>query len=158
MRAIAALQRIVPAVLVALAASSLATEAKAANVALAAILVEPASPGPGALCRLKVRLKNGGTQTASLFAFSVTINGEEVSTYKAHTFANSIGADATGEIDLHNFWTPSAPKAFDVRITLTEAQWVQVKKEGTTTTTAPAGPVPGLPTSATLTVKMSPGK
>ena len=150
--------RITVAFVVALAASSLATEAKAANIAVDAIVVEPASPGPAALCRLKVRLKNGGAQAASLFVFSVTINGEDVSTYRARTFAINVDPGTTGEIDLYSFWTPSAPKAFDVRVTLTEAQWVQVKKEGTTTTTAPAGPVAGLPTGATLTVKMSAGK
>ena len=146
------------AFLLALAASALASRAAAASVTVDTIVVEPPSPGPSALCPLKVRLKNGGTQAASNFAFSVTIDGTDVSTYKAHTFAMNIDAGATAEIDLYSFWTPAAAKPFDVRVTLTEAQWVQVKREGTTTTTTPTGPVPGLPTSATLTVKMSPGK
>ena len=144
--------------LAAVAAGAPAAHAETASVAVDAVVVEPASPAPSTLCKLKVRLKNSGTQTVSLFAFSVTIDGEDVPTYKAHSYAINVEAGTTGEIDLNNFWSPSGVKSFDIRVALTEAQWVQVKKDGTATTTTPTGPVPGLPASATLSVKMSPAK
>jgi len=137
-----------------LLASAFVSQAYAAEVGVDAILVGPAHPGPSTLCTLKVRLKNGGTRTVSYFTFNVKINGQEVPLYKSHTYMVNIDPGTVGELELQNFYSPASPKAFTVQVTLVEAQWVQVKKEGTSTTTTPSGLVAGLPVSASLSVKM----
>jgi hypothetical protein len=145
----------VPMLLALLVDTALAPCADAAEVSVDAIMVAPASPGPSALCKLKVRLKNGGTQTVSYFAFKVKIDGQDVPLYKMQLYVVNIDPRTAGELELYNFYSPSVPKSFDVQVTLAEAQWVQVKKEGTAITTTPSGPVAGLPTSDTLSVRMS---
>ena len=62
----------------------------------------------------------------------------------------------TGELALNNFYSPPEARAFEVQVTLVEAQWVEVKKEGSSSTTTPSGPVAGLPTGASLSVKNVP--
>ena len=74
--------------------------------------------------------------------------------YKSHAYMVNIDPGTVGELELQNFYSPASPKAFTVQVTLVEAQWVQVKKEGTSTTTTPSGPVAGLPVSALLSVKI----
>jgi CARDB len=138
--------------------TSLASPAGAADVTVASVVVEPANPAPSTLCRLKVALKNGGTQTASNFKFDVKVDGEDVAVYKPQTYAVNVDPGKTDEIALYNFYSPKTPKPFDVQVTLLAAQWVQVKKEGNTTTTTPAGPVAGLPTSGSVAVKAAAGK
>ena len=59
---------------------------------------------------------------------------------------------------LNNFYSPPEARAFEVQVTLVEAQWVEVKKEGRNSTSTPSGAVAGLPTGASLSVKMSPSK
>jgi hypothetical protein len=135
--------------------TALASIAGAAKVGVDAIVVEPTTPAPSAICRLKVRVKNSGAQAVSFLKFGVTIDGKDVPVYKAQSYAINIEAGTTDEIDLYNFYSPSESKTFEVKVTLVEAQWVQVKKEGKTTTTTPSGPVEGLPASSTLSLKMS---
>lgn len=69
----------------------------------------------------------------------------------------NIDPGKTGELELYSFYSPPAPKPFTVQVALVEAQWVQVTREGTSSTTTPMGAVAGLPTGASLTVKMSNG-
>jgi hypothetical protein len=135
-----------------------AIPARAADVAVDGIVVEPASPGPSTICQLKVRLKNGGSQAVSLLKFGVKIDGQEVAQYKVSSYAIGIAPGTVGEVALYSFYSPAVPKTFEVQVALVEAQWVQVRQEGVTTTTTPAGPVPGLPTSASLSVKTSAAK
>jgi len=137
-----------------LLASAFVSRAYPAEVSVDAILVGPAHLGPSTLCTLKVRLKNGGTRTVSYFTFNVKIDGQEVPLYKSHNYMVNIDPGTVGELELQNFYSPASPKPFTVQVTLVEAQWVQVKKEGTSTTTTPSGPVAGLPASASLSVKM----
>jgi hypothetical protein len=113
-----------------------------------------ASPGPSALCELSVRLKNGGAHAASNFIFSVRIDGQDVPLYKARAYVVNIEPGQAAELRLDNFYSPPAPKTFEVQVSLVQAQWVQVTKEGNNTTTAPTGPVAGLPATASLSVKM----
>jgi len=138
-----------------LLAGGFITQAYAADVSVDAILVGPASPSPSTLCTLKARLKNGGARTVSYFGFRVEIDGQDTPLYKMQTYVMDIDAGKTGEVELYNFYSPPAPKPFTVRVTLVEAQWVQVKRDGTSTVTTPLGPVAGLPTSYSLTVRMS---
>jgi hypothetical protein len=138
--------------------TTVASRSEAADVAVEAILVEPASPTPEALCGLRVRLKNGGTRAVSNLRFKVEIDGKGVPQYDILSFALDIDAGATREVLLHNFWTSAAVKPFDLKVELVDAQWVEVKREGTTTTITPVGPVTGLPVSGSLSVKVSPPK
>jgi hypothetical protein len=132
-----------------------APPAWAVDVTVDGLTVEPASPGPSAVCQLKVRLKNGGSQAVSLFKFGVKIDGQESAQHRTSSYAVDIAPGAVGEVALYNFYSPTAPRTFEVHVTLVEAQWVQVKREGANLTTTPTGPVPGLPASASLSVKMS---
>src|SRR5512138_1682566 len=77
-----------------------AAQAAPPSVTVDGVIVEPAAPKPAALCKLKVRIKNSGTSAVSYLAFGVKIDGQEVSVYKAHTFAINIPAGSTGEVDL----------------------------------------------------------
>jgi hypothetical protein len=142
----------------ALLAGALLAPAGAPEVRVDAILVHPASPAPAALCELKVRLKNAGSRTASYFRFNVKIDGQEVPVYKLYDYAVEIAPGTTAELALNNFYSPPQAKTFEIQVTLTEAQWVEVKKDGKNSTTTPAGAVAGLPTGATWSVKMSPSK
>ncbi|MGC9970904.1 MAG: hypothetical protein ABSE56_09965 [Bryobacteraceae bacterium] len=159
MRAVAIIPRISIALCLApLLAGAFVSRADAADVRVDAIVVKPASPGPSALCELKVRLKNAGSRSVSYFRFNVKIDGQDVPTYKVYTYAVNIEPGTADELALNNFYSPPEAKAFEVQVTLVEAQWVEVKKEGTTTTTTPSGAVAGLPTGASLSVKVSPSK
>jgi len=125
-------------------------------VSIEAVTVEPQSPAPGALCRLSVKLKNAGSQTATNFRFQVKTGGQEQSVYKVEVYAVNVEAGTSGKVDLHTFWVPPAARgSYAVEVTLTEAQWAQVKREGQTTTTTPAGAVDGLPVSSTQTVTLA---
>lgn len=132
--------------------------AVAAEVAVDKIIVEPANPSVSTLCKLKVTLKNSGTQAVSYLKFNIKIAGMDVPLYKSHTYLIPVEPGTSGEVALFNFYSPSEAKPFDIQASLVEAQWVQVKKEGTSTTTTPSGPVAGLPTSTSLSVKMTAGK
>ncbi|MGA2610368.1 MAG: CARDB domain-containing protein [Halobacteriota archaeon] len=121
-------------------------------------MVKPTSPGPSALCELKVRLTNSGSRSVSNFRFNVKIDGQNVPEYKVYTYAVNIDPGTTGELALNHFYNPPEAKAFEVQVTLVEAQWVEVKKDGPNTTTTPSGAVAGLPTGASLSVKESPSK
>jgi hypothetical protein len=144
--------------LVVLLDAALASRAGAAAVGVDAIIIEPASPAPATLCKLKVRLHNGGTQAVSYLRFNVKIDKQDVPTYKKQTYVINIDPGTADEVVLYNFYSPPVTKPFIVQVILVEAQWVQVKKAGTSTTTTPSGPVAGLPLSASLSVRMSPGK
>ena len=144
--------------LAALLAGAFVSRADAADVRVDAIVVKPASPVPSALCELKLRLKNTGSRSASYFRFNVKIDGQDVPEYKVYTYAVNIGPGAAGELALNNFYSPAEARAFEVQVTLVEAQWVDVKKDGTSTTTTPSGVVAGLPVGASLSVKVSPSK
>jgi hypothetical protein len=131
--------------------------AEAADIRLDAITVEPASPHPAKPCTLKVHVTNSGTQAVSFFKFSVVINGEEVRTYKNQLYVVTIDAGKSDNVELYNFSSPSVAQAFAVQITLVEAQWVRVQRDGKSSTTTPTGLVPGLPTSRALSVQMPAG-
>jgi len=157
MRTIAKVLRISTASCLApLLAGAFVSRVDAADVRVAAIEVKPATPGPSALCELKVRLKDTGRRSASFFRFNVKINGQDVPEYKMYTYAVNIDPGTAGEVALNNFYSPAGTKAFEVEVTLVEAQWVEVKKDGTSTTTTPSGTVAGLPTGTSLSVKVLP--
>ncbi|MGA2275581.1 MAG: hypothetical protein ABSH00_18675 [Bryobacteraceae bacterium] len=139
-----------------LLAGAFVSRVDAADVRVDAIVVKPASPRPSALCELKVRLKNAGSRSASYFRFNVKINGQDVPESKLYIYAVNIDPGTAGEVALNNFYSPAGTKAFEVQVTLVEAQWVEVKKDGTSTTTTPYGAVAGLPIGTSLSVTVSP--
>ncbi len=122
-------------------------------LSLESVSVEPQRPAPAALCRLAVRLKNTGARAAGAFGFRVKIDGQEETTYKAESYWVNVGPGTSETIALHNFWSPAAKAAFTVEVTLLQAEWVEVKREGSASTTTPVGPVGGLPVSATQSVQ-----
>jgi hypothetical protein len=125
-------------------------------VSIESVTISPASPGPGALCGLSVRLKNAGTHTATDFRFKAKIDGQDVAPYGIETYAVNVAPGSSDTITLHNFWTPAAPKAsLTIEVSLAEGRWADVKQEGRTTTTTPIGPIEGLPVSATGSVRLS---
>jgi hypothetical protein len=134
-------------------------QAASSPVTIEAVVVEPQSPAAGVLCRLSVRVKNAGTRAATSFRFKVSIDGREEATYANEVYAVNVDPATSGTIGLYNFWSPSPAKAsFTVEVTLVEAQWAEVKREGKTTTTTPLGPVEGLPTTAVRSVSPATGK
>ena len=143
-----------------LVATVLCLPAQAASslVTVEAVTVEPQSPAPGAHCRLSVRLKNTGTQTATYFRFEVKIDGEEQAAYERYMYAAIVAPGATATIDLFNFYSPAAHAAFPVVVTLSEAQWAEVKWVGQTNMTTPVGPVRGLPVSSKQTINAASSK
>jgi hypothetical protein len=127
-----------------------------ALVSIEAVTVGPASPGPGVICTLGVRIKNAGSHSATDFRFKVRIDGEDVTVYHNQTYAVNVAPGTSDGIALYNFWSPAVHKAsFAVEVAIVEARWADVKQEGSTSTTTPVGPIEGLPVSATQTVHMS---
>lgn len=139
-------------------AGALVSHADAADVRVEAIMVKPASPAPSALCELRVLLKNAGSHSVSYFQFEVKVADKSLPVYKVYSYAIPVDAGASAEVALHNFYAPAEGKTFEVQVTLLEAQWVDVKKEGKSSTTTPAGAVAGLPTGNSLLVKLAPPK
>lgn len=135
------------------------SQAASPTVTVEAVLVQPPSPPPDALCKLSVRLKNAGSQTATYFRFKVKIDGQDTAIYKDQLYAVNVEPRTSGTIELYSFWSPSAAKAsLTVEVTLVEAHWAELKHEGDTSTTTSLGPVDGLPASAALSVRMSASK
>ena len=120
--------------------------------------VQPKSLPSGALCTLRVKLRNAGAQKASSFRFAVRINGKEVDTYDKMLYFQAIHPGATGEIALHNFYS-AEPQAkggsMTVEVTIREARWVEIKKEGEAQTWIPTGEVKGLPASKSISIPIT---
>jgi hypothetical protein len=133
---------------------------KASPLTLESVEIRPPNPGPDTLCQLRVKLRNGGAQKASVFAFTVRVNGEPIPVYKRQSYLQTVEPGAVAELRLFNFWTTetSRPLPKDgqlrVEVTLDEARWVEVKSEGGAEVATPGGKVPGLPVTARLAVAM----
>ncbi len=124
------------------------------------VTVTPSAPGIDTLCKLSVKLRNGGEQTASLLAFKVAINGQELPVYDTELFALALDPGAVTDVPLFNFWTTETgrPAPADGNLTvdvrLTEAQWVKIEMEDEVEVWTPLGPVEGLPAAKSVTLKM----
>jgi hypothetical protein len=125
-----------------------------------AVTVEPADPAADTLCRLKVKLRNAGTQTASQLGFTVKVNGQELATYRNQLFMFPVDAGATIELKLYNFWSTetSRPAPADGKLTieviLNEARWMTIGMEGEVEVWTPGEAVPGLPVTQSVTLAM----
>ncbi len=125
---------------------------------IAAIIVEPPSPGPDTLCKLRVRIDNRGSQTASRFGFEVGIGGRTLPIYQDQLILRTVAAGTEAEIELHRFWSSETARPFPqdgkliVEVTLTEASWVGVEEKDGVETRTPVGKVEGLPVSRVVTL------
>jgi hypothetical protein len=120
--------------------------------------VQPKSLPPGSLCTLRVRLRNAGTQKASSFGFTVKLNENQVATYEKMLYFHAIDPSTTGEIALSNFYTPDAQvkdAKVTVEVTLREARWMDIRRDGETQTWVPTGDVKGLPSSKSISVPVA---
>lgn len=135
--------------------------ADAPTVTLEGIVVEPAEPAADTLCKLKVKLRNRGTEIGSQLGFEVKINGQALPVYGNHLFLYPLEPGQETELQLYNFWSTetSRPMPADGKlkldVTLTEARWFEVADddEGVEVWT-PIGPVEGLPSSQSVTLQM----
>ena len=119
---------------------------------------QPKSLPPGSLCTLRVKLRNAGTQKASSLAFTVRINGNQVPGYDKTLYFQAIDPGATAEIALSNFYAPESKiqdAKVTVEVTLREARWMEIKKEGKTQTWVPTGEVKGLPASKSISIPLT---
>lgn len=135
-------------------------EAAAPALVLEEILVDPESPGVDTLCKLRVRIRNDGSKTASQFGFTVKINGQELPVYGNQLFMYPVEAGSSLEFPLYNFWTTEtareAPADGKLRleISIDEAEWMKIETIDEVETWTPLGPVEGLPAAAAKTLTM----
>lgn len=133
-------------------------------VTIEAVKVEPAAPGPETLCRLSVSVRNSGERTASAFEIAVKLNGQEIAASKSRLYLQPVEPGKTAEIRLPNFWSTEAgrPAPRDgrlaVEVVLQGASWMEKAANGDAEVWTPLGPVPGLPTSKTLTLTLAKGR
>jgi hypothetical protein len=143
------------------AAAAVPAEAPKPSLTLEAVKAEPVSPRPDTLCHLTVTLKNAGAQAASSLEFVVKVNGQELPAYKKRLYLTPVGPGATRELHLFNFWStetgrPTPPNGkLDVEVTLARASWAQKASRDGAEVWTPAGEVPGLPVSKSVTLTMA---
>ena len=128
------------------------------------ITVEPRSPAADTLCRLRVKIANGGDKIASRFAFAVSLNGQDLGVYGNQIFMYPVGPGSTEEISLYNSWTTETGRTMPadgklrVEVALKEAVWTQVAtetdEEGEIEVWTPLGAVENLPVASSITVQM----
>lgn len=137
-----------------------AEEPAAPLLSIEEVTVVPADPAVDTLCKLSVKLKNGGERTASLLAFSVAIDGHQLPVYDTELFAFPLDPGATTEVPLFNFWSSEtgrpapADGELTVEVALTEARWVKIEMEEEVEVWTPVAPVEGLPVADSVTLKM----
>lgn len=132
----------------------------APKVTVEAVVVEPAAPGPDTLCRLKVKLRNAGDRVASQLGFRVTINGQELPVYANQLFYFPLEPGGTMELPLYNFWTTETSRPapangkLDIAVTLLEAKWFTISDDEGVEVWKPLEPVDGLPSEASISLKL----
>jgi hypothetical protein len=119
----------------ALAMSGLAAEEAAPALRLEAALVKPMVARPDTLCHLEARITNGGRQTASAFAFRLTLDGHDIGAYHDHLFMDPIAPGETRTLTLWSFWTNETSRPLPasgtlaVELTLESARWMKEEKD-----------------------------
>jgi hypothetical protein len=119
---------------------------------IVAVDVQPPTPEPDVLCRLRVRLHNSAKQPASDLNFRVTINGQRLASYVNHVFRTTLEPDKDTDLPLYNFWSSEAGRPYpaDGRLVLEvrviEARWLDQQTKN------PAGPVEPLPPPFSITL------
>jgi len=132
----------------------------ASPLSLEELTIEPAAPGPATLCKLRVKVKSGGTQVASRLGFAVKINGQALPVYTNQLYLQNLPPGEVSEVRLYNFWTTETTRPLPkdgkltVEVALQEASWVENKTEQGVEVSRPLGPVPGLPVAKSLTITL----
>ena len=127
-------------------------------LAVEVVTIDPAAPGPATLCRLRVKVRNGGARTASRLAFTVAINGQALPVYANQLYLQHLPPGQVTEVPLYNFWTTESGRAaapdgkLTITVSLAEASWVEVEDDEGVEVSRPLGAVSGLPVSKSLTV------
>jgi hypothetical protein len=127
---------------------------------LTALEVEPPSPPPATLCRLRVKVENRGDKTVSALGFDVLLGGREVPSIRRRLYLTPIEPGKTLTLRLPNFWSseggrPVAPDGrLEVEVRLTEARWATVDRARKPVTWTLLDPVPGLPSTRRLTLHL----
>jgi hypothetical protein len=142
-------------------AATTRAEAPKPSLTLEAVRIEPASPRPDTLCHLAVTLKNAGTQRASALEFVVKVNGQELPAYKKRLYLVPVEPGATREVRLFNFWSTETGRPapangkLNVEVTLARASWAQKGARDGAEVWTPAGEVPGLPVTRSVTLTLA---
>jgi hypothetical protein len=135
-------------------------ESSAPPLALESLEILPPSPGPETLCQLRVKVRNNGPERVYRFGFDVRMNGKALPVYGNHLFVQVVAPGTTGEIRLFNFWTTETDRPMpadgklEIEVTLNEAAWVRVEREGDTEIWTPTGDVDGLPIERSTTLSL----
>jgi len=79
---------------------------------LVAVTVQPANPGPDTVCKVQVRIRNGGKAPASDLSFRVTVNGQRLASYVNHNFGVPLAAGKDTDVPLFNFWSSEAGRLY----------------------------------------------
>lgn len=129
-----------------------ASEEKLPSLRLESVEILPAKPAPDTLCKLRIKIRNSGTQTASRLALNVRINGERIPGYDNLLLFQPLAPGATTDVPLYNFWSTetSRPRPKDgklaVEVEIRKAEWMKLEKDQSGAEVwTPAGEVPGLP-------------
>ena len=157
-------RRAAAALLAASLVASLATAQEPAPppLAIEEIVIEPAAPTATTLCRLRLKLKNSGSEPASMLRFKVTVAGHELPRLPQPDVPAAARC-RTGHrgLKLYNFWASETgrPAPADgkmaVEVTLTEAKWMKVGPDASGVETwEPLGSVPCLPLAKSVTVTL----
>lgn len=150
--------------LILLAVSTLASVARAQEgkpaLTLETVKVDPAAPGPDALCHLSVTLRNADSRRASALEFTVKVNGQELPAYRGRLYLEPVEPGATREIRLFNFWStePGRPAPangkLQVEVTLARASWMDRTVQNGAEVWTPTGPAEGLPVTKSVTLSL----
>lgn len=122
---------------------------------IVAVDVQPATPGPDTLCKLRVRFRNSGTAAASDLSFQVTVNGQRLATYLNWTTRSTLDPGKETDLPLYNFWSSETGRPYPrdgrlvIEVRLTGARWVA---PGSTNAATLAGPVQPLPAPFAVTL------
>jgi hypothetical protein len=118
--------------------------------------VQPANPGPDTLCKLRVRLRNSGKESASDLSFQVTVNGKLLGNFINHTFRSTLNSGKDTDVSLFNFWSSEYSRQYPddgrlvIEVRLIGARWVDARSKNAETLAGPVHPLPA-PFSVTLT-------
>jgi hypothetical protein len=119
---------------------------------IVAVDIQPMQTAPDTLHRLKVRIRNSGSQPATDLTFQVTVSGQRIAVYLNHSFRPDLQPGKETDVPLYNFWSSETSRPFpkDGRLTievrLTSARWVNQAAGGKMADVQPMPP----PFSVTL--------
>jgi hypothetical protein len=123
---------------------------------IVAVDVQPANPGPDTLCKLRVRLRNSGKESASDLSFQVTVNGKLLGNFINHTLRSTVEAGKETDVPLFNFWSSEYSRPYPpdgrlvIEVRLVGARWVDLRSKNAETLAGQVKPLPA-PFSVTLT-------